>query len=75
MATVFAYAWLTILGTPISVYVSCHYQHRYLELQINSLHATGTFMYPRIAPALRDGHIYVPSDLIRNIGCAVTTLG
>ena len=33
MATVFAYAWLTILGTPISMYVSCHYQHHSLELQ------------------------------------------
>ena len=22
-------------------------------------------------PALRDGHIYVPSDLVRNIGCVL----
>ena len=42
---------------------------------INSLHATGTFMCPRNAPALRDGHIYVPSDLVHNIGCAATKLG
>ena len=31
--------------------------------EVNSLHVTGTFMCPRIAPALRDGHIYVPADL------------
>ena len=29
---------------------------------------------PRIAPVLRNGHIYAPSDLVRNIGCAVTKL-
>ena len=36
----------------------------------NFLHATGTN-----APAPHDGHIYVPSDLVCNIGCVVAKLG
>ena len=31
---------------------------------LNSLHATGTFMCPHNASALRDGHIYVPADAV-----------
>ena len=33
---------------------------------VNSLHATGTFMCPRNASALRDRHIYVPSDVVQS---------
>ena len=37
----------------------------------NSLHATGTFMCLHNAPVLRNGHIYVQSDLACNIGCVL----
>ena len=30
--------------------------------KVNSLYAMGTFMCPRNASTLHDGHIYVPSD-------------
>ena len=43
--------------------------------RVNSLHTTGTFMCPRDAPAQCDGHIYVPSDVVRNICCVVKKLG
>ena len=32
----------------------------------NFLHATGTFMCPCIASVLRDGHVYVPADVIQS---------
>ena len=32
----------------------------------NSLYVMGTFMCPRNASTLRDGHIYVPSDPVQN---------
>ena len=35
-------------------------------VQFNSLYAKGTFMCPRNASALRDGHIYVPMDVIQS---------
>ena len=41
----------------------------------NSSHVTGTFMCPRNAPTLCDGHIYVPSDVVCNIYCVVKMLG
>ena len=61
-------------------YVELHVLHGFaidshMFAWVNSLHATGTFMCPRNAPALRKGHIYVPSDLVRNIGCAGMKLG
>ena len=44
-------------------------------IKFNSLHMMGILMYPRNAPALCNRHIYVPSDLVHNIGCVVTKLG
>ena len=32
----------------------------------NSLQVTGTFMYPRNTSALRDGHVYVPADVVQS---------
>ena len=37
-----------------------------LIFDLIGLHATGTFMCPRNASALRDGHIYVPADVIQS---------
>ena len=35
-------------------------------MNINSFHETGTFMYPRNASTLRDGHVYVLTDVVKS---------
>ena len=37
-----------------------------ISILINSLHATGTFMCSPNTSALRDGHIYVPADVVQS---------
>ena len=61
------------IGLKYCVYGVCAYTVRSVKFthhsfrliyQLNSLHATGTFMCTRNAPMLHDGHIYVPADLV-----------
>ena len=35
-------------------------------MNINSLHEMGTFMCPRNASTLRDGHVYVLTDVVQS---------
>ena len=41
---------------------------RFLADNLNSLHATGTFMCPCNTSALCDRHIYVPADAVQSYG-------
>ena len=35
---------------------------------VTSLHAKGTFMCPHNTSVLRDGHVYVPADIVQSNG-------
>ena len=37
-----------------------------MYMHVNSLHVMGTFMCPHNASALREGHVYVPTDVVQS---------
>ena len=52
---------------PMTHYRNLSVSRKIIEPGLNYLHATGTFMCPRNASVLRDGHVYVPADVVQSI--------